>query len=136
MRRNRLASLARRERRVSDFFRRELLNTVGRTIRARARESRARVAFDTRPTQSAFVSSSRPLSSTGSRSPTRATDDLSNHFSSTPLTYTIPFSTRFKSRRMRSISSTSPSTMMSVVMSSSAVTIFTFICSLRPAFSM
>ena len=37
---------------------------------------------------------------------------------------------------MRSISSTSPSTMMSVVMSSSAVTIFTFICSFLPAFSM
>ena len=65
----------------------------------------------------------------------RRKDARLRHFSSTPLTYTIPFSTRFRSRRMRS-RSTSPSTMMSVVMSSSAVTIFTFICSLRPAFSM
>ena len=61
---------------------------------------------------------------------------FSLHCSRIPLTYTFPFSMRLRSRRMRSISSTSPSTMMSVVMSSSAVTIFTFICSLRPAFSM
>lgn len=53
-----------------------------------------------------------------------------------PLTYTLPFSMRLRSLRMRSISSTSPSTMMSVVMSSSAVTIFTLTCSLRPALAM
>jgi hypothetical protein len=39
----------------------------------------------------------------------------SSFFSRIPGTYTIPFSTRLRSRRMRSISSTSPSTMTSGV---------------------
>lgn len=51
-----------------------------------------------------------------------------------PFTRTIPFSNKSNSFRKRSISSSSPCTVMSVVLSSSDVDIFTLNSSIRSAF--
>ena len=98
---------------------------VGRTGGSPARRARERM-------NSNITRTGRGENAREDASPLSVDTRARYYCSSSPLTYTFPFSIRSSSFRKLSTSSSSPSTMISVVASSSLVTIFTSIFSTRP----